>query len=810
MAEVLALLTSVVGLVQAVELTRKSLGAVCDLKNAPAEAKRVSDELQQINAVAQGVEKHVRSSQSPITSEPARILHSHVSALKSDLEVFRTLIEPHQVQDTGWARLKIRMKWATGLDKRLGQISSRLTAHVGRLQLAVSLYSSDESRTSSQQIQHQLSGLTRSQETEPVSHSSTDVAQAAVMSLNRAPRPAQSSPSRPASITHQLLGTTFVHGSPRLCADLLIEVSPTISKLFNDKGSLVTLTSQADWVRSQLFELLHDIYAGQVKESSVSTRLPEPPPAEKADRSAVSPRRQHAISRNTKFDPLAGMTVLFFLKISSLVDATSVEHAGDQQTLYLDSSKYQTPASSGNGIPDSFAQCRLFVISTLNSTTPTAGAIVQFSELSGTKHQLWRTLITFGVHPASSQVFQHIRNKDLAAIKRMLSLRLISPNDRDEDGNSLLWHCLSDHTNYDMCELLLREKADPSDCTRRGDHALAVVVMHMSLRGQQIPAGLKLVDLLLRFCHGKEAYGMLQYKRRKGVDHAPASILHCAFPRHQSGFVAQLPTLLGRFIQSGVDLEMTDKNGNSALLYSLFYHPVLVLTETATFLLEAGADVLAKNKYGEGCLHLIFRRLSACSIPNLSRAVKARIVDFVVRLIGAGCDPVEGNVVGYTPIDAAMSPVGWPLLCVALEKVGRSIDGELRLLDFAASISLSDAEMEEKCRDPMTLVAPQRGYYPSRIEDRGIVCYLCGRGPDVSFRDPPFDEFYSDVVDELGHGIHMIKHLHENKEECLHINEEDSCHNLDYHPAEMIGMRLEGRSIRRYVAASLWKRGLLD
>src|SRR4051812_21170303 len=116
MAELVALVASVVGLVQAAEWARKSLGAVCDLRNAPAEVKRVAVELQHILDVAHYAEHFVKSSQPSVKKEVSALLHSHISTLKADLEAFRNLIEPRQFQDTGWGRLRTRLKWVTGLD----------------------------------------------------------------------------------------------------------------------------------------------------------------------------------------------------------------------------------------------------------------------------------------------------------------------------------------------------------------------------------------------------------------------------------------------------------------------------------------------------------------------------------------------------------------------------------------------------------------------------------------------------------------------------------------------------------------------
>jgi len=279
-----------------------------------------------------------------------------------------------------------------------------------------------------------------------------------------------------------------------------------------------------------------------------------------------------------------------------------------------------------------------------------------------------------------------------------------------------------------------------------------------------------------------------------------------------------------------LDLEHADKNGNTALLYSLFYHPVLAVVQTATYWINAGADIHARNKYGEGPLHLLCRRLSACSIPNLSEDVQAGVVELLARLMrDKGCDPVQGSCFGYTPIDAAMTPVAWPLFCRALKQAGRDINDELKLLDFAAKVTWKPGELETLITEKVNEFISRRvKEYPSPIPRRypennhahgegsgtatSTTCYLCGGQADESKRSEPFDEFFSDIVTELGQGVHMVKCNHDDEQKCLQVHEEDSCYPLDYHPGvrEMMSAeKLRERSWRRHVAAGLWEAGLL-
>lgn len=227
--------------------------------------------------------------------------------------------------------------------------------------------------------------------------------------------------------------------------------------------------------------------------------------------------------------------------------------------------------------------------------------------------------------------------------------------------------------------------------------------------------------------------------------------------------------------------------------------------------MDAGADIRATNKHGENGLHLICRRLSACSRPNLLASEKADIVDILARLMKGGLDPVAGNNFGWTPINAAMSPVAWPLLCEAMRQVGRNMREELRRLDFAASISISEVEIEEKLSETTLGEVPLSTKETSHSLHESVeICYLCGQSSRKLFRQAPFDEFYSKIVSELDQGIDLMLYHHPKEGECLLVLEEDSCFTLDYFPAKMSMERLRERSWRRHVAVILEERSLLS
>lgn len=211
----------------------------------------------------------------------------------------------------------------------------------------------------------------------------------------------------------------------------------------------------------------------------------------------------------------------------------------------------------------------------------------------------------------------------------------------------------------------------------------------------------------------------------------------------------------------------------------------------------------------------------------MSNGTKLGVTKLLARLIRAGVDPVAGNHVGFTSIDTAMSPRTWLLLCAALRENGRSMRDEVHLLDLAAGITLPKTDIETKLsqvirqrqtptinKDYFALGAEQpkaTTNIPSSGDQAATYyCYLCSRRSETFFRPAPFDEFRSEIVDELGHGIHTVLYSHPCDGECLRVLEEDSCFTLDYHPAKMSRERLVERSWRRHVAAVLEEKGLLD
>ncbi|KAK0610779.1 ankyrin repeat-containing domain protein [Immersiella caudata] len=781
MAELLAIPASAIALAQAIQLTCGSLTRIYGAKDAPVAAQRIADELGQTLAIVNEIERYAKDINTAPPKEAELLIHSQLLAFKTCLHDYLAFLSPHLSQSTQWARLKLRAKWVVaGLNKKLDEVLNRVSDHRGRLQLAFSLYSSYESRCSSQQVQRQLEDLSRT---------------------IAAKYPSATSPK---------VVTTFRGGSLQACGELLSDVAPILRQLLMDSNAQTQLGHRGGWVLSQLHAVLTEVFDGCL---TCTKSVAGPAQGVQTIRYSTSYDDRQGIGAAMQVTKKSMSSIS--LRIGTPIAPVLSIEAAERGLCVHFMLAYSQPSNPGGDLDPSI-RYRLYVDS--GSAAGGSGSVVHVLQDDGGRPQLWRGLSGFGTHPREAPVFRSIKDGDLRALRGMLSLRVVAPNDRDEDGNSLLWHAVWGTTdvNIDVCQLLLQEGADPADTNRKGDHALAVMVMQLAFPDRSIHRPFEMMKLLLGYAPDSDIYGTLRYKSRRGVDEVPAGLLHCAVPRRRGQCEARVPMLYTWLIQEGgLDLEQPDRNGNTPLLCAVFYLPRLRIS---SLLLDAGADVRATNKYGENALHLLCRRLSACSKPDLADTDKEAVICLLARLISEGLAPLIGNIVGFTPIDAAMSPRVWPLLCSALKRNGRTMRQELQLLDLASGITISEAEVNAKFAAVMSqrrlstakdcLPKPSKAGSLHNPEDK--VCYLCNRSTEIFFRDAPFDEFTSEIVDELGHGLHGMYYNHPCDDVCYYIHKEDSCYALDYHPAEMSKGRLMERSWRRHVAALLEERGLLQ
>jgi len=269
-----------------------------------------------------------------------------------------------------------------------------------------------ESRTSSHQVKAQLDSLSRAQQSQFIAGSAGSSNESTLVSPT---------------------ATTFAFGSFEMSKQLLNEAAPVIYRLAMDSSAMVMSRQRCEWALSQVYGVLQDLFSRGIEsgDSNKSSGLRSP-------RFVNQREDRHSMVNNRQLLDLTSVRRLPHNRELGLVDAASVEVKDDHQRMWLTFLEYQQTAPSVTTQPSKTnIQCRLYVES--SGTVPAAACIVRVSELHGPQYQLFKTLSTCGVHPRDSPVFRHMKNGDTAAIQGMLSRRQISPNDRDEDGNTLLW-----------------------------------------------------------------------------------------------------------------------------------------------------------------------------------------------------------------------------------------------------------------------------------------------------------------------------------------------------------------------------------
>jgi len=293
-------------------------------------------------------------------------------------------------------------------------------------------------------------------------------------------------------------------------------------------------------------------------------------------------------------------------------------------------------------------------------------------------------------------------------------------------------------------------------------------------------------------------------------------------------------------VQTGVGFETADKNGHTSLHFAIKNTPAPINVSIATQLLDGEANSRSTNRFGEGCLHLLLKRFSACGVPVQDPNTRFLILSLLVRLLSPSKKEPKMQAQGpqslmhrdddgQTPIDAAMMPTVWPLFCEAMERAGHDMARYLVELDRQDGVaSPPTEEIKEQCRryaapghprmghghghqDLLGVAsagrgirtgadAPHPGLSPGTPDDAyiinnnnneglGVVCYVCGQGssPDALLWGEqalfPFDQLISPLVREQGLGIHVV--------------------------GTAMTLSSEKKSLRRWVAFQLWEGGKL-
>ncbi|ORX94927.1 hypothetical protein BCR34DRAFT_620029 [Clohesyomyces aquaticus] len=286
----------------------------------------------------------------------------------------------------------------------------------------------------------------------------------------------------------------------------------------------------------------------------------------------------------------------------------------------------------------------------------------------------------FGVQPKDCPVFTYIKSKDLFGLQDALFNRTASPNDRDEDGNSLLAYAI-DNYDYNICTFLLEQGADPFDCNQNGDAALIQFVSKVPKTAHGCPLStediMEAIRLFIGYC-GVDVSKMLPYTRwSEGEEVAVASLAHTTLEEYLMNGVSVLEPIQ-LLLHHDCGLEERNFHSNTVLLAAISLVSSKELVPVTKALLRAGANPLTISARGWGALHGLLWRLSACGHYEMGNSEFIAITELVVQFLRSGCNPLLLDVDGCSPFDMALSSTTWPIWCEALERAGFNVASTIR------------------------------------------------------------------------------------------------------------------------------------
>ncbi|OCL15443.1 ankyrin [Glonium stellatum] len=304
------------------------------------------------------------------------------------------------------------------------------------------------------------------------------------------------------------------------------------------------------------------------------------------------------------------------------------------------------------------------------------------------------SISVFRVLPYDSPIFSYIKSRNISGVRSLLARGQASPRDRNPAGYSLLYYAIW-YFDYNICSLLLREGSDAFDCDREGRSALTILITGWRELGERQNISenqiLDATRLFIKYCGVDGALVVYRWNLDSlEYDDDVSGPIHQAVAAGKD-----YSSSLLLMVQSGGDIEERNFGGNTPLLYALYQAQRQDALSNVQALLNAGADPLAINYRGHGALSMFLSRLSACNDYTMDSIHVKALVNIIVRLLGAGCDPSLSSF-GFTPSNYALAPVAWVIWCKALECVGFDVESVLREDDIRCGVALSDHYVDEK------------------------------------------------------------------------------------------------------------------
>ena len=308
---------------------------------------------------------------------------------------------------------------------------------------------------------------------------------------------------------------------------------------------------------------------------------------------------------------------------------------------------------------------------------------------------------------------------------------------------------------------------------------------------------LKILRLLIRYCD-VDVCSVVEYTQINGP---PQESLNGVLQIALSTGARLAGHLFEKFqmlLQHGCDLEEQNVHGSTPFLHGLAVVPDPELVSVTSLLLKAAANPFAVTARGEGCLHILLVRLSACNKYDMRVTEAKAITDLLVTLLRKGCSPHLQSRGGYTPSDIALSPTAWVLWCNALRKSGIDLARVLKQDDIDARVSYSDYDEINRIYKAALASKVQRAAEEPESITPLIQCLECKRGSNSWHLRPPFDYFERCVFARDGEALR------------LHVSREKTNGTANDPPDCIPPSKGTEYSWRKHIASRLWRDGILS
>ena len=256
--------------------------------------------------------------------------------------------------------------------------------------------------------------------------------------------------------------TFLLHGSAIDGAASLVVIYPEIHRILLPSGPEVDTSFPKDvalWFLSQLHALLADILEDESHQ--MTTRPPDPCSSESPEDDGTDIRNGESTlqtlptskslrgvhrdipPRYTYSRPLAPFSPIETILIETNISTGSISMIVKREIIQAERGISRGQRMIGRTI---------FIP---NQDSSLAGITTESIRHFDGVNRIPRTISTFGIHLDHSPIFEYLKARDICMVRKMLSERQISPNDRDESGNSLLWVIFLGYSEFQVQRLMM-------------------------------------------------------------------------------------------------------------------------------------------------------------------------------------------------------------------------------------------------------------------------------------------------------------------------------------------------------------------